>query len=132
MTVGPNITARGYSVVTDPGRFTNYPLRRNHPNTLPELLLFTNQSNSSGSTVYSEAICVAPASGFTISVNDDASGNVIIETSVNPDLAVWNVLTTIAGGGTYSNADKLNFIRVGLANGVSGATVWAFRRYETY
>lgn len=133
MASGPNIGAvRGYNVVSDPLRFTNYPLKRYKPNAQLELLIFDSQSNSSGSTVYSNAISINPAEGFSVHVDPNTTGNVIIETTINPDVGFWNTVGTITNGGYLNNDEKLSFLRIGLADGVADATVWLYRQYSSY
>ena len=133
MASGPNIGAvRGYSVVTDPSRFSNFPKKRYRNSVKPELLLFKNQSNSSGSTIYSQSIAINPAEGFTVFVDPNTIGNVIIETAINPESGFWNILHTVSNGGYYSNNEKLSFLRVGLVDGINETTVWLYRQYSTY
>lgn len=133
MASGPNRNpTRGYNVTTDPLRFSGFPKKRYQKNTLPELLVFDNQSNSSGSTVYSDPIIINPAEGFSVHVNPDATGNVIIETAISPEAGFWNPIITISNGGYYSNSEKLSFIRIGLADSVVNATVLIYRQYSTY
>lgn len=133
MTAGPNIGAvRGYNVTTDPERFSNYPQKRYRNNVKLELLVFENQANSSGSTVYSEAISINPAEGFAVFVDPNTTGDVVIETAISPEAGFWNIITTISNGGYYANSDKLAFLRIGLINGISATTVWVYRQYSSY
>lgn len=132
MASGPNIAPRGFSVTTNPERFSDFPQKRYQKNTQPELLIFENQSNSSGNTVYSDPIIINPAEGFSVHVSPDTTGNVFVETAISPEAGFWNRVATISNGDYLSNDQKLSFIRIGLADGISNATVWVYRQYSTY
>lgn len=133
MASGPNITPRGYNIVTDPERFNGgiSAHLRHQKRTDPEIVVFNNESNSSGVTVYSDNLRVAPATMFSV-VTGSGTGNTVIEGAISVE-GPWTVLSTISGAGNYSNSTQaFPWVRIGLADGVSGQTVQFFRKYETF
>lgn len=98
--------------------------------TTPEVLVFNNTDNSSGSTVYSEPISVAPAEGFSVYVT--GTGNVEVQVTVNPASDIWVTLGTINNGGSYSTNDKHPWVRLGQVTASSGITAYVYRQYSSY
>lgn len=126
-------SSRGdYNPVTAPDRFNKdlSTVRLNSKNTSPQLKIYTSQSNSSGSTVYSDPIRIAPAEGFSVYVS--GTGDVEVQTCVSPQAGSWFTQTTITNSGIYSTTSPLRWLRIGLADGASSMNVWVFRKYVAY
>lgn len=133
MAAGPNITTRGFNSITDPKRFLDYPARRYaHLASKSEVTLFDSQNNSTGSIMYSEMIAVNSTEGFSFFIDSATSGNVIIEASYSAVPDFWVALDTVSGGGLKNYTQQISVVRVGLANGVTNATVVLYRKFSTY
>lgn len=127
MPVGP----RGFSIITNPTHFehgsdTTFFFKK----TQPELKVFNSFSNSTGSTVYSEPIRVAPAEG--LSAYTSGTGTVTVEASVDPGTGVWATIDTLTDSDIFATNTDYAWIRIGVANAASNMDVWVYRKYKPY
>jgi hypothetical protein len=118
-----------YGPVIYPDRFnTTTGWIGNVKKTAADVLVFDNISPSQ--TTVSDIYEVGASQGFTVY----KSGTGSVTVSASSDGNNWVSLHVLNTNPTdvYSNSDPHVFIQISVAGGVSGITVWLFRKYATY
>lgn len=121
-----------YGPVKDPTRFAQGPLAGNAKRQFPEMIVFDNQTNSSGSTIYSTAYPCMRASGVTCTKG--GTGDVEVQVSSNPGSGIWFLVDTMSVDPDihFSGQNYYPWIRFGLKTGTANVTVYLSRNYQAF